>query len=168
MNSKPPKIPFEIVACTFLTIFLEIAVDMLGIDWLIMMTIRPSRFITMNTVTAFEQALHLMLQWNPTAPRPGGQSSEISIFWALDGKLLGAGMHALDSADVSRISREVTREWPGVSDGSELPFFYSVNLSSVVLISAIFNPNCFQQPIRELFVKSCVLSVFNTLVTWAW
>ena len=32
MNSKPPKIPFEIVACTFLTIFLEIAVDMLGID----------------------------------------------------------------------------------------------------------------------------------------
>ena len=77
-------------------------------------------------------------------------------------------MHALDLADVSRISREVTREWPGVSDGSELPFFYSVNLSSVVLISAIFNPNCFQQPIRELFVKSCVLSVFNTLVTRAW
>ena len=32
MNSKPPKIPFEIVVCTFLTIFLEIAVDMLGID----------------------------------------------------------------------------------------------------------------------------------------
>ena len=168
MNSKPPKIPFEIVVCTFLTIFIETAVDMLGIDWLIMMTIRPSRFITMNTVTAFEQALHLMLQSNPTARRPPGQSSEISIFWALDGKLLGAGMHALDLADVSRISREVTREWPGVSDGSELPFFYSVNLSSVVLISAIFNPNCFQQPIRELFVKSCVLSVFNTLVTWAW
>ena len=117
----------------------------------------------MNTVTAFEQALHLMLQSNPTAPRPLGQSSDISIFWALDGKLLGAGMHALDLADVLRISREVTREWPGVSDGSELPFFYSLNLSSVVLISAIFNPNCFQQPIRELFVKSCVLSVFRPI-----
>ena len=114
-----------------------------------MMTIRPSCLITMNTVTAFEQALHLMLQSNPTAPRPPGQSSGIRIFWALDGKLLGAEMHALDLADASRISRELTREWPGVSDGSDLPFFYSVNLYSVVLVSAIFNPNCFQQPIRE-------------------
>ena len=70
----------------------------------------------MNTVTAFEQALHLMLQSNPTAPRPPGQSSGIRIFWALDGKLLGAEMHALDLADASRISRELTREWPGVSD----------------------------------------------------
>ena len=127
-----------------------------------MMTIRPSRLITMNTVTACEQTLHLMLQSNPTAPRPPGQSSGISIFWALDGKLLGAEMHALDLADASRISRQVTRDkWPGVSDGSDLPFFYSVNLYSVVLISAIFNPNCFQQPIRELFVKSCLLSFLH-------
>ena len=110
-----------------------------------MMTIRPSRFITMNTVTAFEQALHLMLQSNPTGPDPRANPRALAFFWALDGKLLRAEMDALDLADASRISREVTREWPGVSDGSELPFFYSVNLSSVVLISAIFNPNCFQQ-----------------------
>ena len=82
-----------------------------------MMTIRPSRFITMKTVTAFEQALHLMHQSNPTAPRPPGQSSGISIFWALDGKVLGEEMHALDLADASRISREVTREWPARRKG---------------------------------------------------
>ena len=57
----------------------------LEIDWAIMMTIRPSRFITMKTVTAFKQALHLMHQSNPTAPRTPGQSSGISFFWALDG-----------------------------------------------------------------------------------
>ena len=50
----------------------------------------------------------------------------------------------------------------GGSEGSDLPSFYSLNLCSVVLISAIFNTNCFQQPIRELLVKSCVLSDFKT------
>jgi len=64
-----------------------------------MITIRPSCFITMKTVTAFEQALHLMHQSNPTAPRPQGQSSGISISWALGGQLLGEEIHALDLAD---------------------------------------------------------------------
>ena len=38
-----------------------------------------------------------------------GQSSGISVFWVLDGKLLGEEMHAFDFADASR---EVMGEWP--------------------------------------------------------
>ena len=33
-----------------------------------MMTIQPSRLTTMKTITACEQALHLMHQSNPTVP----------------------------------------------------------------------------------------------------
>ena len=48
-----------------------------------MMTMQPSRLATMKTVTACEQALHLMHQSNPIAPTPPplpANAPGISIF----------------------------------------------------------------------------------------
>ena len=55
-----------------------------------MMTIPPSHFITMTTVTAFEQALLFMHRSNPTAPRRLGpilgHLDFLALGWQTPGK----------------------------------------------------------------------------------